>query len=172
MTLSNEINWYWWSTCKLDHQKSIFGNPTPIVSDRGAAFTFNRPKDYYSKENIQHVTITIVLPRENCQVEHLNIVIISILVKLSVEIHTKWYLRVSDVQQVINSTYNRSINTTPFRTYVSNENAALMWSENIRPHKCWNSVWFYKSSWRPPKEAKKYIVKVQQNLQVASSPCY
>lgn len=99
---------------KLDHQKQVFGNPVRIISDRGSAFLSNAFKDYCDHENIQHLTITTGLPRANGQVERLNSIIISVLSKLSVKDPTKWYAHVAEVQQIVNSTFQRSIKTTPF----------------------------------------------------------
>ncbi|KAL0832907.1 hypothetical protein ABMA28_000367 [Loxostege sticticalis] len=44
----------------------------------------------------------------------MNRIIISILTKMCIEEPGHWYKYVSKVQRVINSTYQRSINTTPF----------------------------------------------------------
>lgn len=40
--------------------------------------------------------------------------IIAVLSKLSIEDSTKWYKHVGKLQRVLNSSYSRSINTTPF----------------------------------------------------------
>ena len=58
--------------------------------------------------------MTTGLPRANGQVERLNSVIISVLSKLSLDDPIKWYRHVDRVQQVINSTFSRSINSSPF----------------------------------------------------------
>ena len=60
------------------------------------------------------MTITTGLPRANGQVERLNKAIISIFSKLSIEEPAKWYKHVDKLQRILNSTFNRSVNATPF----------------------------------------------------------
>jgi len=98
---------------KLDMQKQIFGNPKRITTDKGRAFTSQEFKDYCEIEEIQYLTITTGLLRAR-QVERLNTTIIAILSKLSIEDPTKWYNHVGKLQRILNSTYNRSIDATPF----------------------------------------------------------
>ncbi|XP_068139879.1 uncharacterized protein [Drosophila tropicalis] len=95
-------------------QSTIFGNPTFIISDWGSAFTSQDFLKYCDNEDIKHVKTTTALPKVNGQVERLNAIIIPVLSKLSVDDPTKWYRHVSKVQQAINSTYTRSIDTSPF----------------------------------------------------------
>ncbi|XP_035220759.1 uncharacterized protein LOC118193740, partial [Stegodyphus dumicola] len=99
---------------KLEIQKSLFGNPCNIVADRGTAFTSQEFAYYCTKENIHLSLITTGLPRANGQVERLNSTIISVISKLAIDDPTKWYKHVNDVQQINNSTFQRSINSTPF----------------------------------------------------------
>ena len=99
---------------KLEVQQKVFGNPEQIVSDRGSGFTSEEFKDYCEKQKIKHHKITTGLPRANGQIERLNRVIIAVLSKASLEEPDKWYKYVDEVQQAINSTYQRSIATTPF----------------------------------------------------------
>ncbi|GBL80176.1 Pro-Pol polyprotein [Araneus ventricosus] len=99
---------------KLEIQKSVFGNPEKIISDRGTAFSSKELSDYCENEGIRHLRITTGLPRANGQVERLNSVIISVIAKLATNDPTKWYKFVPTAQKIINSTYQRSINTTPF----------------------------------------------------------
>lgn len=102
---------------KLDTQKVVFGNPAQIVMDRGSSFTSHEFRDYCTKENIEHQMVTTDLPRANGQVERINRTIIPVLAKLSIEDPTKWYKFVPRVQQTINATFQRSINTTPFELF-------------------------------------------------------
>ncbi|KAL0881567.1 hypothetical protein ABMA27_001398 [Loxostege sticticalis] len=95
------------------HQKD-YGNPRRIITDRGTAFTGNEFEGYCQDEEIEHVTIATGVPRGNGQAERMNRIIISILTKMCIEEPGHWYKYVSKVQRVINSTYQRSINTTPF----------------------------------------------------------
>lgn len=103
---------------KLDLQKSIFGNPSWIISDRGTAFTSAEFEDYCQQEKIQHAKITTGLPRANGQIERINRTIIPVLAKMTIEEPTKWYKHVSKLQQMLNSTYQRSINTTPLELLI------------------------------------------------------
>ncbi|KMQ92653.1 blastopia polyprotein [Lasius niger] len=99
---------------KLEIQKTTFGNPFQIITDRGTAFTSQQFKDYCISENIELKFITAGLPRANGQVERINATVVNVLAKLSAEDPTKWYQHVAAVQLAINSTYQRSINRTPF----------------------------------------------------------
>uniref|UniRef100_A0A0A1WNQ1 Pro-Pol polyprotein n=1 Tax=Zeugodacus cucurbitae TaxID=28588 RepID=A0A0A1WNQ1_ZEUCU len=96
----------------------IFGNPANIICDRGAAFSSNDFQKYCDNENIKLFQITTGLPRVSGQVERLNAIIISVLSKLSIDDPSKWYRYVDRVQQAVNSTYSRSINTTPFELLI------------------------------------------------------
>lgn len=79
---------------KLELQKSMFGNPGCIISDRGTAFTSSEFEDYCTEENIQHAKITVSLPRANGQIERINRTIIPVLAKMSIEEPTKWYTHI------------------------------------------------------------------------------
>lgn len=103
---------------KLDSQKYVFGNPSRIISDRGSAFTSKQFLDYCSAEQIEHFPVTTGLPRANGQIENLNSTIIAVISKLSIDNPNKWFQHVKQVQKVINSTYQRSINCTPFELLV------------------------------------------------------
>lgn len=103
---------------KLNQQSITFGNPRRIISDRGPAFTSNIFKEYCNTENIQHVLITTGVPRANGQVERINRVIIPILSKLSIENPREWWKHVGIIQQIINSTFHRSIKKTPFEVMI------------------------------------------------------
>lgn len=99
---------------RLENQSYVFGNPVRIITDRGSAFTSTAFKDYCLKQNIVHVAITAGLPRANGQVEKQNSTIISVLSKLSADDPEKWYSHVPHLQQILNSTFQRSIKSTPF----------------------------------------------------------
>lgn len=60
------------------------------------------------------------MPRGNGQVERIHRIIISILTKLCIEKPDLWYRHVSRVQRSINSTFQRSINCTPYELMVGN----------------------------------------------------
>lgn len=99
---------------KLELQKTVFGNPAQIISDKGSAFTSNEYQDYCKDEGIKSVCITTGLPRSNGQIERLNRMIIPVISKLAIEDSSKWYRHINRVQQVLNAAYHRSTNTTPF----------------------------------------------------------
>lgn len=100
---------------KLKIQQQHFGNPRRVISDKGSAFTSNDFKTFCVEEKIEHLFTTTGLPRANGQVERINRCIIPILTKLSLNEPNKWYKNVSMLQQALNSTYQRSIATTPFK---------------------------------------------------------
>ncbi|GFX79158.1 transposon Tf2-8 polyprotein, partial [Trichonephila clavipes] len=64
------------------------------------------------------------LPRANGQVERINRTIIPVLSKMSEDDPTKWFKHVPSLQEVLNSTFQRSINTTfelLFGTQINNK---------------------------------------------------
>ncbi|GFU36130.1 retrovirus-related Pol polyprotein from transposon 297 [Trichonephila clavipes] len=99
---------------KLDIQKTTFGNPCFLITDRGTTFTSDEFHSYCSEQNITLHHITTGLPRANGQVEHINRTIIPVLSKMSEDDPTKWFKHVPSLQEVLNSTFQRSINSTPF----------------------------------------------------------
>lgn len=100
---------------KMNFQQQTFGNPRRIVSDKGAAFTSENFEKYCEEEKIEHIKTTTGMPRANGQVERINRAIIAVLTKMSIEDPSKWYKHVSALQRSLNSTYNRSIASTPFK---------------------------------------------------------
>ncbi|GFX81155.1 hypothetical protein TNCV_1911471 [Trichonephila clavipes] len=99
---------------RLENQRHVFGNPARIITDKGSAFTSSAFEDYCKKQNILHISITTGLPRSNGQIEKQNSTIISVLSKLSVDDPEKWYSHVPHLQEILNSTFQRSIKMTPF----------------------------------------------------------
>lgn len=99
---------------RLKRQAAIFGNPRRIISDRGTAFTSEEFETYCKDENIEHILITIGVPRANGQVERVNRTLIPVLTKLAAPNPSEWYKHVSIAQQYLNSLPYRSIGTTPF----------------------------------------------------------
>ncbi|XP_077283285.1 uncharacterized protein LOC143909251 [Arctopsyche grandis] len=79
-----------------------------FITDRGTAFTNQEFEDYCREDK------TTGVPRGNGQVERVNRTIIPVLTKRSIEVPIKLYLHVERVQRYLNSTYQRSISTTPF----------------------------------------------------------
>ena len=99
---------------KLQMHQQAFGNPNRVVTDRGTAFTSHDFEKYCEEEGIQHIKITTGVPRGNGQVERIHRIIIPLLTKLCLEDKSSWYKHVSRVQRALNSTHQRSIDTTPF----------------------------------------------------------
>ncbi|GFX59635.1 hypothetical protein TNCV_3754001 [Trichonephila clavipes] len=99
---------------RLENQRHVFGNPARIITDKGSAFTSSSFEDYCKKQNILHISITTGLPRSNGQIEKQNSTIIAVLSKLSVDDPEKWYSHVPHLQEILNSTFQRSIKMTPF----------------------------------------------------------
>lgn len=95
---------------RLSDQQQLFGNPRRIVTDRGGAFNSETFSRFCQDENIEHILITVGMPRSNGQAER----ILDILKRLSANSPDKWYKFVSKVQIAINSTFQRSIQRTPF----------------------------------------------------------
>ncbi|GFY57062.1 transposon Ty3-I Gag-Pol polyprotein [Trichonephila inaurata madagascariensis] len=92
---------------RLEKQTHVFGNPARIITDIESAF-----EDYSNKQNILHISITTGLPRSNGQIEKQNSTIINVLSKLSVDNPEKWYSHVPYLQEILISTFQRSIKMT------------------------------------------------------------
>ncbi|GFX00569.1 transposon Tf2-6 polyprotein [Trichonephila clavipes] len=99
---------------KLDIHRTTFGNPRFLITDRGTTFTSDEFHTYCSEQKITLHHITTGLPRANGQVERINRTIIPVLSKMSEDDPTKWFKHVPSLQEVLNTTFQRSINTTPF----------------------------------------------------------
>lgn len=96
---------------RLERQAATFENPRRIISDRGTAFTSNDFEDYCRRENIQHILITMRVPRSNGQVERVNCT----LIPLSTLKPKEGFKYLNTAQLYLNITPHRSIGTTPFR---------------------------------------------------------
>jgi len=146
---------------KLELQKQIFGNPAIIISDRGTVFSLLEFSNYCKQEEIKHSMITTGLPRANGQVERINRTIIPILTKLSLDDPTKWYKHIPSLQQILNSTYQRSINTTPFelltgtKMRLNNSNITELLKKELQEQ-------FEKERDTKRIQAKEQIIKVQE----------
>lgn len=103
---------------KLEILQHTFGSPERFITDRGTAFTSNEFQQYCMKERIELCHITTGVPRGNGQVERVHRTIIPVLTKLCIEKPGLWYRHVGRVQMALNSTYQRSVNTTPFEMLI------------------------------------------------------
>lgn len=147
---------------KLEVQRKSFGNPVNIISDRGTAFTAQEFENYCLDQKINHVKITTGLPRANGQIERINSIIIPVLAKMSLENPTKWFRHVDQLQRVINSTYQRSIKTTPFELLVG---VKIKDKEDLKIKELLEEEiqdTFVKSRDDLREESKKQIVKIQE----------
>ncbi|GFY25040.1 retrovirus-related Pol polyprotein from transposon 17.6 [Trichonephila clavipes] len=99
---------------KRENQRHVFGNHARIITDKGSAFTSSAFEYYCKKQNSLHISITTGLPRSDGQIEKQNSTIIAALSKLSVEDPEKWYSQLPHLQEILNSTFQRSIKMTPF----------------------------------------------------------
>lgn len=106
---------------KMEIHQQNFGNPSRIITDKGTAFTSNEFQQYCERENIQHIKITTGVPRGNGQVERVHRTIISVITKLTIANPTLWYKQINRVQRALNSTYQRSIDTTPFELLIGSK---------------------------------------------------
>lgn len=100
---------------KLEIQAEVFGYPQTIISDRGSCFTSGLFQNYCEEKNIKHISTTTGVARGNGQVERVNRTLIPVLAKLSLANPEEWYKYVAKLQRILNSTYHRSIDTTPFK---------------------------------------------------------
>lgn len=91
-----------------------FGSPHRIITDRGSAFTSEMFKQHCEANGVQNVRITTGKPNANGQVERINAIVETIFTKLAIEEPQKWYKYAGRVQRAINSTWQRSIKTTPY----------------------------------------------------------
>jgi transposase InsO family protein len=103
---------------KLEVISETFGYPKRIISDRGGAFISNNFKDYCKQHEVKLHLITPGVPRSNGQIERLFRIVIAVLTKLSLDDPEKWYTHVKPLQRILNSTFQRSIKTTPMELLV------------------------------------------------------
>lgn len=99
---------------KLEVITTTFGNPRRIITDRGTAFTANLFKEFCEKEDIEHILCTTGVPRANGQIERINRIVIGSLAKLTMNNPEDWFSSVATIQRYLNTSYQRSIQTTPF----------------------------------------------------------
>lgn len=103
---------------KLIINEAVFGSPNRFICDKGSAFRANNFAEYCEKHNVEKVLITTGVPRGNSQIERQNHIIKTTLTKLAVEKPEDWYRYKNRVQQAMNSSYQRSIKSTPFEILV------------------------------------------------------
>jgi hypothetical protein len=147
---------------KFEAMKQVFGNPRTIITNRGSAFTCTDFQQYCTDENIKHINVTTGVPRGNGQVERINRIIISVLTKLSFEKPEAWYRQVRPLQEALNSTHQRSINTSPFKLLFG---VKMLRSEDIRLQEVIEEEYaklFIEERDEIRKEAKQQTKKIQK----------
>ena len=90
---------------KMKICQQYFSNPHRLITNRGTAYTGNDLKQ---------------CPIDVSQVESIHRIILAVLTNLCIENPTLWYRHVS-VQRSLNSTYQRSIHTSPFKLLIGTE---------------------------------------------------
>ncbi|GFX53263.1 retrovirus-related Pol polyprotein from transposon 297 [Trichonephila clavipes] len=136
-------------------------NPARIITDKGSAFTSSSFEDYCKKQNILHISITTGLPRSNGQIEKQNSTIIAVLSKLSVDDPEKWYSHVPHLQEILNSTFQRSIKVTPFQLLFGTKMKSCQDIEIIELLNDEITAQFQEQRDALRQDAKKQIYKVQ-----------
>ncbi|GFS58946.1 hypothetical protein TNCV_68731 [Trichonephila clavipes] len=146
---------------RLENQRHVFGNPARIITDKGSAFTSSAFEDYCKKQNILHISITTGLPRSNGQIEKQNSTIISVLSKHSVDDPEKWYSHVPHLQEILNSTFQRSIKMTPFELLFGTKMKSCQDIEIVELLNDEITAQFQEQRGALRQDAKKQIYKVQ-----------
>ncbi|GFU62460.1 transposon Ty3-I Gag-Pol polyprotein [Trichonephila clavipes] len=146
---------------RLENQRHVFRNPARIITDKGSAFTSSAFEVYCKKQNILHISITTGLPRSNGQIEKQNSTIISVLSKLSVDDPEKWYSHVPHLQEILNSTFQRSIKMTPFELLFGTKMKSCQDIEIVELLNDEITAQFQEQRDAHRQDAKKQIYKVQ-----------
>ncbi|GFY14264.1 transposon Ty3-I Gag-Pol polyprotein [Trichonephila clavipes] len=125
------------------------------------AFTSSAFEDYCDKQNFLHVHITTGLPRSNGQIEKQNSTITAVLSKLSVDDPEKWYSHVPHLQEIMNSTFQRSIKMTPFELLFGTKMKSCQDIEIVQLLNDEIAAQFQEQGNALCQDAKKQICKVQ-----------
>lgn len=98
----------------LQNMMCIFGVPNRIISDRGSCFTSRTFRMFCESYAIKHVLNAVATPRANGQCERYNKTIVTMLATTTVEGESdRWDTHVKKLQSAMNTSFNKSINTTP-----------------------------------------------------------
>lgn len=97
----------------------LFGVPNRIISDRGTAFTSKAFKIFCATYGIKHILNAVASPRSNGQCERYNKTIVNALSTTSAGKDPKlWDTFVKPIQSALNTSFNKSINTTPMEALI------------------------------------------------------
>lgn len=91
-----------------------FSCPKLIVTDRGTQFTSNTFEAALKMLNAKHNLTTSYHPQSNGQVERINAVIAQTLSMYAMDTHQDWSLYVPFCQHLINTSFQESVQSTPF----------------------------------------------------------
>lgn len=99
---------------KMDNFINQFGAPEEIVSDRGAAFMGSDFQQFCTKYNVRHQPIASRYPQANGLAESKMKNIIPVIVTSVNFKEEKWDRNLVAVERKLNTTFNKTIATTPF----------------------------------------------------------
>lgn len=97
----------------LEEMSSVFGLPSRIITDRGAAFTSRVFKQYCEDYGIRHVLVAVGTPRGNGQIERSNRTILTALRTIVDDADKRWDEKVKFVQNAINTAPNSTTKVAP-----------------------------------------------------------
>ncbi|GFV34062.1 hypothetical protein TNCV_4746301 [Trichonephila clavipes] len=146
---------------RLENQRHVFGSPARIITVKGSEFTSSAFEDYCNKQNILHISITTGLPRYNSQIEKQNSTIIVVLTKLSVDDPEKRYSHVPHLQEILRSTFQRSIKMTPVELLFGTKMKSCQDVEIVQLLNDEITTQFQQQRDARRQDAKKQIYKVQ-----------
>lgn len=100
----------------------LFGVPSRVISDRGTAFTSQAFRMFCNTYGIKHVLNAVATPRANAQCERYNKTIVQALATTTAGRDPRdWDTFIKQVQSALNTTHNKSINTTPMKAFIGCE---------------------------------------------------
>lgn len=98
----------------LQRYFEYYSRPNRIISDRGTCFTANEFSEFVSKNNIEHVKISVQSPQSNGQIERMNRDLKNMLSKLAESAtHADWRTKLMQVEYAFNNTNHTSTQVSP-----------------------------------------------------------
>jgi transposase InsO family protein len=103
---------------ELNNLFKVFGNPNRIICDAGSAFTSKMFRDFCIDRKIRQHVIATAMPRSNGQVERYNLTVLEAMRSKGADTdNNKWDTYITDIQQGINSTINKSTAAVPSEVF-------------------------------------------------------
>lgn len=103
---------------ELNNVAKIFGYPKRLITDAGSAFTSKVFKEYCANKNIRLHTVATGMPRSNGQVERFNKTILDAIRTMGADLdESNWDRCITQLQQAINSTYQKTIKAVPSEVF-------------------------------------------------------